>query len=78
MRSLRTLWWLAALCLSGCSLLLDFDPEGQPCDSQNRCLEGYTCQAQVCVSSPGADGGTGANACDTPEGCPEQPPAEAR
>ena len=38
--------------LSACSLLVDFDPEGQPCD-QGKCLEGYVCQDQVCVSGDG-------------------------
>lgn len=61
MRSLRSILWLAALAagVSACSLGLDFDPEGQPCDARNQCLEGYTCQGGVCLSSdaPG-DGGT--------------------
>jgi hypothetical protein len=50
-----------ALCLglSACSLLLDFDPEGQPCDDRNQCLEGYTCVDAGCTASdtPGADAG---------------------
>jgi hypothetical protein len=80
MRSFRSLWWLAALALSGCSLISDFDPEGQPCDAQGRCLEGYVCRDKVCVASPGAgaDGGTlGGNRCEASDGCPEAP-AEAR
>lgn len=61
MRSLRSLLWFAALAaaLSACSLGLDFDPEGQPCDSRNQCLEGYVCQTGSCVASgTSADGGT--------------------
>ncbi len=80
MRALQSLWWLAALGLAACSLLADFDPEGQPCDAQNRCLEGYACLNQSCVSSPGSgtDGGTGGSSlCEDPQGCPE-PPFEAR
>lgn len=61
MRSLRSILWLAALAagVSACSLGLDFDPEGQPCDARNQCLDGYTCQGGVCLSSDApADGGT--------------------
>ncbi|MCP3144034.1 hypothetical protein [Pyxidicoccus xibeiensis] len=65
-RPLRSLVPLAALSLtlSACSLLVDFDEEGQPCDALNQCLEGYTCQGDVCVSddSPAPDAGTGADA----------------
>jgi hypothetical protein len=45
--------------LTACSFLVDFDPEGQPCDKQNLCLEDYACVDGGCVSSPGAlpDGG---------------------
>ncbi len=88
MRSFRSLWWLLALCLSACSLISDFDPEGQPCDAQGRCLAGYVCRDKVCVEGPGGggDGGTrSGNLCEAPEGCPEAPaeapteaPAEAR
>ncbi|HLL03644.1 MAG TPA: hypothetical protein VK539_23880 [Myxococcaceae bacterium] len=88
MRSSRSLWCLAALCLSACSLITDFDPEGQPCDVLGRCLEGYVCRNNVCVESPGAgtDGGSLAlPLCPGSEGCPEaashpapQAPAEAR
>jgi hypothetical protein len=78
MRSIRILGVLAALCLSACSLITDFDPEGQPCDSQGRCLEGYVCRNRMCVASPNADGGTsGGSLCEAPEGCPEAA-AEAR
>jgi hypothetical protein len=79
MRSIRSLWCLAALSLSACSLITDFDPEGQPCDSQGRCLEGYVCRNKICVESPGSvtDGGTrSGNLCETPHGCLE-PPSEA-
>jgi len=73
-RPLRTLVPLAALCLglSSCSLLLDFDEEGQPCDDRRQCLAGYTCVNDACVSSgtptfdagtdAGVDAGTGTDA----------------
>ncbi|MBU8900659.1 hypothetical protein DRW03_04900 [Corallococcus sp. H22C18031201] len=55
-RPLRFLGPFVALCLSACSLLVDFDPEGQPCD-KGQCLPGYVCQNDVCV--PGeSDGGS--------------------
>jgi hypothetical protein len=61
MRPLRSLLWLTALAVgvSACSLALDFGPEGQPCDAQNKCLTGYVCQAGYCVSpeSASTDGG---------------------
>lgn len=61
-RLLRSLVPLAALCLglSACSLLLDFDEEGQPCDDRNQCLAGYACVDDACVSdgTPTADSGT--------------------
>lgn len=50
---------VAASMLSGCSLLVQFDPETQPCDSAGACLAGYACvlvnDAGVCRST---DGGT--------------------
>ncbi|MBJ6759314.1 hypothetical protein JGU66_00980 [Myxococcaceae bacterium JPH2] len=57
-RPLRFFGPFVALCLSACSLLVDFDPEGQPCD-KGQCLPGYVCQNDVCV--PGeSDGGSDA------------------
>jgi hypothetical protein len=77
MRPLRSLLCFAALAAaaSACSLGLDFDPEGQPCDARNQCLTGYVCQTGYCVTSgtsgdggtSSADGGTTGNAT----GCPE-------
>jgi hypothetical protein len=61
MRSLRSLLWFAALAAaaSACSLGLDFNPEGQPCDARNQCLAGYICRLGSCVESDTAgDGGT--------------------
>ncbi len=54
-RPLRSFLLLAALIpgLSGCSLLLDFDEEGQPCDDRNRCLSGYTCEDGTCTAGDG-------------------------
>lgn len=42
---------------SGCSLLLDFDEAGLPCDATNACLEGFVCQAGRCVAAPDAQVG---------------------
>lgn len=55
----------AVLSLSAaCSLIVDFDPEGQPCDAQSRCLDGYKCVGGECVEGTapitGSDGGTDA------------------
>lgn len=77
MRSHPLPWLLVVVSLlSGCSLLVDFDPEGQPCGDGGTCLEGYDCNSQnVCVSTDGGtDGGTGGNSlCEDPAGCPEPP-----
>jgi hypothetical protein len=70
LRPLRSLLPLTALCLglSACSLLLDFDEEGQPCDERNLCLPGYSCVEEACVSDgtpasdAGVDAGTGIDA----------------
>ncbi|MGA9523157.1 MAG: hypothetical protein WBV82_16945, partial [Myxococcaceae bacterium] len=41
---------VGALVMSACSLLLDFDPEGQPCGEFEECLEGYSCVDGECRS----------------------------
>jgi hypothetical protein len=78
MRPLRSLLWLAALAagVSACSLALDFGPEGQPCDAQNKCLTGYVCEAGSCVSpeSATADGGLKVDAGTRPNGAPDEEP----
>jgi hypothetical protein len=63
MRRLSSLIVPAALGLglSACSLLVSFDPEGQPCD-QGRCLEGYVCRDQVCTAEDGAQSDAGTDA----------------
>ncbi|GHG64297.1 hypothetical protein GCM10012319_04610 [Comamonas sp. KCTC 72670] len=44
--------------LSACSLLVDFDEEGQPCDELFQCLDNYTCVDNACVPlEGGGDGG---------------------
>ena len=46
---------LAALTLSGalaCSLVVDFEPEGKPCDEAEACLEGYVCEEGICIVEP--------------------------
>ncbi len=63
-RPLRNLVAFMALStgLSACSLLVDFDEKGQPCDELNQCLEGYTCVDNACAPDDGApsDGGSDA------------------
>lgn len=49
--------------ISACSLLVNFDPEGQPCDEQQACLEGYGCVDGRCVS-----GATNVNCSECPSG----------
>ena len=34
----------SAFFLVGCSLMTEFDPEGKPCDSYQKCEDGYQCQ----------------------------------
>lgn len=48
--------------LSACSLLVDFDEEGQPCDEFSQCLEGFTCVDNACAPDDAApsDGGSDA------------------
>ncbi len=36
--------------LSSCTLLLDWDPNEKPCDSQRRCLDGYSCLGTYCIA----------------------------
>lgn len=59
-RSLATSVLLAAatFAASACSLLLDFDQDGLPCDASNGCLEGFACVDGQCVA-----------ASERPEGC---------
>ncbi len=75
MRSQLLPWLLAVVSLlAGCSLLVDFEVEGQPCGDGGTCLPGYVCSRGVCHSP---DGGTGRQSlCEDPAGCPE--PAEFR
>lgn len=70
MRWLRLL--LLAWC-SGCSLLVQFDPETQPCDSAGACSTGYFCSdAGLCTSYDGGldvtdAGNTDASVCTARE-----------
>lgn len=70
MRSLRSLLCFAALALgaTACSLALDFDPEGQPCDERGQCLAGYTCHLGYCEASASGDGGTTPDGGTLPDG----------
>jgi len=74
MRTHSLPWLLLAVSLlPGCSLFVDFELEGQPCDDAGMCLQGYVCTRGVCHSP---DGGTGGQSlCEDPSGCPEPPEA---
>jgi hypothetical protein len=76
MRSHPLPWLLLVVSLlPGCSLFVDFDLEGQPCDDAGMCLQGYVCNRGVCHSNE-ADGGTGGQSlCEDPAGCSEPPEA---
>lgn len=45
--------------LPGCSLLVQFDPQTQPCDPAGACLSGYQCVDGLCLSTDagGVDAG---------------------
>ncbi len=63
---------LLASGVCGCSLLVQFDPETQPCDSANACLSGYLCSdAGLCKASDAGSvtdaGGTDGSACTARE-----------
>ncbi len=56
------LWLTATLIGASCSVLTQFDPEGQPCDitatSATQCLSGYRCGPdQRCTKGAIADAG---------------------
>lgn len=59
----RVLVAFLGLAPAGCSLLVQFDPDGQPCDqraaSDSQCLPGSRCTEGVCVRFDGGlfDGG---------------------
>ena len=58
----RLLWLAVTLVGAGCTVLTQFDPEGQPCDTTapraTQCLSGYTCgPGQRCTKGPIADAG---------------------
>ena len=55
---------LSLLSLSACSLMTDFDPEGKPCDSYQKCEDGYYCQVTNQETGEGtckSGGGAAAN-----------------
>jgi len=61
--SVAACWALAlgaVAALAGCSLALDWDPNGQPCDAKGKCLDGYTCVGGGTGSTCVADHSLGA------------------
>ena len=64
----RLLWLAVTLVGAGYTVLTQFDPEGQPCDTTApramQCLPGYSCgPGQRCTKGPIAD--AGANPVDS-------------
>jgi hypothetical protein len=57
--------------LTACSLFLNFNEEGQKCDQNLFCLEGYVCQEGLCKKRTGDAGCTCDEgfACDTQDEC---------
>ena len=54
MKRLGTVVAAAALLGAACSLIVQFDPEGQPCGAApNPCLSGYACVGGVCTKNGG-------------------------
>jgi hypothetical protein len=70
----------AAVFGAACSLIVQFDPEGQKCGPAGECLKDYRCVGGVCTKGSG-DGGTGGDGgagcagvvCDTPGPCQTGP-----
>jgi hypothetical protein len=66
---------------AGCSLIVQFNPDGQPCGTNGECLTGYTCISGHCRTgeSDGGGGGDGGNlgcdgvVCDPPNPCQDGP-----
>lgn len=55
---------------AGCSFLVQFDPESQPCDSAGACKPGYQCVEGLCRSTDGGlelDGGVDGGGCQATE-----------
>jgi hypothetical protein len=68
------MWAAAALGLTACSLILDFNPEGLPCDLSNKegCLEGFSCNSPspntfICVGDQSLANGS---VCQLDRQCP--------
>jgi hypothetical protein len=58
-RALKLCAVAGALLPLSCSLLVDFDPEGKPCDTEGECRSGYACVEGKCLRrSLPTDGGT--------------------
>jgi len=53
-----------------CSLYLDWDPEGLPCDEEKRCAETYSCLVNRCVEEGSLPETT---TCSLPEQCEGYP-----
>lgn len=58
------------LSLAACSLIVQFEPEGQACGPAGECLAGYTCVAGACTRGDAGSGCTGV-VCNSPGPCQE-------
>lgn len=78
-RPLRFLIPVVALSLglSACSLLVDFDEEGQPCDDRNQCLPGFACEDGSCIRDDSAVPDAGPADSGTDSGTPGPGPVDA-
>ncbi len=66
MRRLGPLLFLTAM--SACSLIVQFDPESQPCDASGGCADGFSCVDKLCKRLDGGvvlDGGSTTPAHET-------------
>ncbi len=47
---LQLLFGCVLFACAGCSLFLDWEREGLPCDDRRRCEDGFSCRVETCVS----------------------------
>ena len=54
------------LIFSGCSLILDWDPQGLPCEDTVTCADGYSCLVNLCILNDSVPEGS---TCNRTEQC---------